>query len=412
MKESIEAKNYFSQPDEVLALLAWLRLVAMASLLLMLGLASWFDVMVIERLLVGSWAASSMLVGVCLSAGSWLLIGRIVITRQHVFYVLLADTTAWFLLVSATGGMINPAVSYALVLLSVAALSLPLLQAAFVMMLMIGLYTWLMGVTGAPVHDMQMMQWHLWGMWLLFVFNSIVLLGVMVVLNKMIREKDYAISAYREETVRSEQLVVMGALAANLAHEMGTPLSTIAMLAEEKNNEDGRLIQQQVERCKLALMQLKTLDLSSRGVKRKSSSEFLGELKQQALLSYPERSCDISDDVNKDVWVSALLKQAVMALLMNAVKAAGSSCRLSMSLKGKYLLVDILHDGEPVSDELLKVLGVNSVDSSSGGVGVGYYLANASIEQLGGALKIRNEEAGVLTRIEFLAESVIAEGSI
>ena len=65
------------------------------------------------------------------------------------------------------------------------------------------------------------------------------------------------------------------------------------------------------------------------------------------------------------------------------------------------MVIDIRHDGEKVSEELLKVLGQQAVESSKQGLGLGYYLANASIERLGGRLQINNQESGVLTRVQF-----------
>ena len=65
------------------------------------------------------------------------------------------------------------------------------------------------------------------------------------------------------------------------------------------------------------------------------------------------------------------------------------------------MIIDIQHDGEKISDALLKTLGRQVVDSNKDGLGLGYYLANASIERLGGTIQISNQTTGVLTRIEF-----------
>ena len=67
----------------------------------------------------------------------------------------------------------------------------------------------------------------------------------------------------------------------------------------------------------------------------------------------------------------------------------------------KELFIDIKHDGLAIKESLIKQLGLQLVKSTSDGLGIGYYLANASIERLSGQLQISNQKDGVLTRVIF-----------
>jgi two-component system sensor histidine kinase RegB len=48
-----------------------------------------------------------------------------------------------------------------------------------------------------------------------------------------IRDRDHRLAAAREQALRDERVVALGALAAGAAHELGTPLATIAVLVGE-----------------------------------------------------------------------------------------------------------------------------------------------------------------------------------
>ncbi len=71
-----------------------------------------------------------------------------------------------------------------------------------------------------------------------------------------LRERDRQLAQARERSLKDRQVMALGALAAGAAHEIGTPLSTIATLARELEreaappSEELRLIREQVERCK------------------------------------------------------------------------------------------------------------------------------------------------------------------
>src|SRR5262249_51700670 len=80
------------------------------------------------------------------------------------------------------------------------------------------------------------------------------------------------IAAIREQATRSERLAALTTLAAGAAHELGTPLGTIAIAAKELEHavaqlpdahagalrDDAQLIRSQVERCRRILDQMAT----------------------------------------------------------------------------------------------------------------------------------------------------------
>lgn len=396
------AFSRFSEPQAVIFLLGWLRILTTGLLVTFCAIAEWAGMQILQPLLdwkrIGLTVA--MVAGLCLAT---LWFRHREAGRNVLLVMLLLDIVAWSLLVDASGGAINPAISYLLVLLSIAALSLTGVQAFLLAIITVGLYGWIM-LSQSPHsghHGHMMMGWHLWGMWVLFVLNTAIMLVVIAVLSRALREKDHAIAAYREETVRNEQLVSMGTLAANIAHELGTPLSTIAIVLDDSEFEEKPLVEQQLERCRKALQQLKTTTRQLNSSKVINSSELLQLWVHEALLLQPGARIHHDDQLQENIYVSPLLEQAILALLNNAIEAASTQVTVVVLRQSEKILVDIRHDGKPVSDELLKLLGHQVVESSKQGLGLGYYLANASIERLGGQLHISNQGDGVLTRISF-----------
>lgn len=398
--------SQFSEPQAVLFLLGWLRLITTSLLLFFCVLAEIINIQAIKPLL--NWP----IIIVC----SFLIIGLSLITyllrhkeirQHHLLFVLLIDIICWTMLVSASGASINPAISYLLVLLSIAALSLSGKQATMLTFITVMLYAWMMG-TQPQIHHGHIMGWHLWGMWVLFMLNAVIMLVVIALLSRALRDKDKAISAYREETVRNEQLVSLGTMAANIAHELGTPLSTISILVSDIEHEDIPAIQQQIDRCKNALAQLKKGASKINEASECDSKSFVQRLVHEAVLLKPEANIEWRDDMQANLEISPLFEQALLALLNNAIDEAHKKVSIRLYEGRQTLVFDILHDGDRVSEDLLKVLGRQAVESSKNGLGLGYYLANATIERLGGRLQIGNQEHGVLTRIEFPLEKVMA----
>ncbi|MEA2733777.1 MAG: two-component system, sensor histidine kinase RegB, partial [Humisphaera sp.] len=100
------------------------------------------------------------------------------------------------------------------------------------------------------------------GQWLAFALVA-ALIGYFVGrVAGALRRREQELSAAREQAARSEQLASLSTLAAGAAHELGTPLGTIAVVAKELElasahdqlvNDDAKLIRQEVDRCRAIL---------------------------------------------------------------------------------------------------------------------------------------------------------------
>ena len=97
------------------------------------------------------------------------------------------------------------------------------------------------GITGE--HDAHGWQadfnLHLLGMWFNFALSAVLIAWFVARMAQSLRERDQRLAVAREAALRNEQLVALGTLAAGAAHELGTPLSTIAVIATELERDRG-----------------------------------------------------------------------------------------------------------------------------------------------------------------------------
>ena len=106
---------------------------------------------------------------------------------------------------------------------------------------------------------------HVSGMWLAFVLSTVLIAWFVVKMGISIRERDKDLALAREQALRNEQIIALGTLAAGAAHELGTPLATMAVVTGELQNEYTekanfriifRIFRDQISHCKRTLTQL------------------------------------------------------------------------------------------------------------------------------------------------------------
>ncbi len=160
----------------------------------------------------------------------------------ELFGQLVVDLVALGILLYLSGGAANPLISFLLVPVAVAALSLPGRLTAAVALLAVAIYTLLMWFyLPLPVADAERAaRLHLGGMWLTFVVSATMIAWFVARMTASIRERDARLAAAREQALRDERVVALGALAAGAAHELGTPLATMAVVVGELE-QDARL---------------------------------------------------------------------------------------------------------------------------------------------------------------------------
>jgi len=347
----------------------------------------------------------------------WRVVRAKTATAGELFSHLLFDIGMLSAIVFLSGGAANPLVSMLLPPVAIAALTLPARCVAVITGVAITAYSLLM-VYYLPLampDATRATRLHLGGMWLIFVVSAVTIGWVIVRTTRVIRQRDAELATAREQALRDERVMAMGTLAAGAAHELGTPLGTMALLAGELANdaslsgpqrEDIALLRQQIGVCKEIITGLSRRAGAERleNAPLQPVNRWLEHLRQGWHAARPQASSRMiiaSDGEAPEIVADPRLEQAVLNLLNNAANATPSPLEVRLGWATDSLGIDIRDHGPGFPPEVLTLGGRTSFPAHERGSGVGLMLTRSAIEQLGGTLTLANpEDGGALARIE------------
>jgi two-component system sensor histidine kinase RegB len=246
---------------------------------------------------------------------------------------------------------------------------------------------------------------HVLGMWFNFALSGVLIAWFVARMAQSIRERDRRLAAAREDALRNEQLVAIGTLAAGAAHELGTPLSTMAVIAKELERDhaddpalvdDLRLLRAQAERCKDILTRLTARAEAAAGV---ACEDYLRQLVEQWQLMRPQVKVSThfaGAQAAPELTVERTLDQALLNLLNNAADVSPQGIELDGRWDEARLTLEIRDRGPGISGEVAARAGEAffTTKGPGGGLGIGLFLANATIERFGGTVNLFNREGG------------------
>lgn len=368
----------------------------------------------------------------------WRLDKRAPVGNAEVFGHLAIDVVALFLLLYFSGGSANPFVSLFVLPPTLAAAMLPARyawgMAAMTLLAYSALMFWnvplappqgdlarwdalLARAAGATEHIAHSSGFalHILGMWLNFLISVAVAVYFLTRMAAALQRQESELSAAREAALRNEQILALGTLAAGAAHQLGTPLATMAVVIRElelhhDNRADLRddlvLLREQVDRCKQTLSQI----LASTGQSRAESlratpvDTCLRDLLEDWQLIRPRTRVHMTLQGPQPapfIAVDRTLQQAILNLLDNAADAQGLNeepLEFRARWSAENLRLDIVDSGPGPPAENWQRLGRAGYSTktiateSPGGLGIGLFLSNATIERLGGTVELRHRD--------------------
>jgi two-component system, sensor histidine kinase RegB len=334
------------------------------------------------------------------------------------------DTLVLSGLLHASGGAYNPFSVLYLVHITLAAVVLGARWTWFLAGLSVSCFGLLFLTQGAghAGHASGLDQ-HLRGMWVAFALAAALTAYFVVKLSTEIETRDAAMAAMRELTLRHERLAAVTTLAAGAAHELGSPLTTIAVAVKELQRSiealppehsralggDAALIRSEVDRCRTILDRLAANAGHASGeapVELRPS-----DIATQITANLPgvhRRRLEVSSGANGAAVAVPLgpLVQAVRSLLQNAFEAGAGPVTLSVDSDAAGLRVLVCDPGPGMTPEVLSRVGEPffSTRPPGRGLGLGVFIARTLSEQMGGRLSLEsNPEAGTRARIEIPA---------
>ncbi|MCL2829649.1 MAG: ATP-binding protein [Betaproteobacteria bacterium] len=388
------------------------------------------------------------------------------ITDGEILLHLLFDTLILTVLLFHTGGSANPFVSLLLIPLTLAAAALPALHAWALAVFCAAAYTALLfwnlplpppqtdmswldeilarasGIASGHSEHLVGFSLHLLGMWLNFICSAALIVTFLTRMAATLREREHELAAAREATLRNEQILALGTLAAGAAHKLGTPLSTLAVALRELELEypgdtalceELVLMQTQVAVCKEILSS--TLAAAgqphARDARTLPLDAYLEELLEDWRLIRPgvavrSRFDSAPGTAIPEVSPGRMFGQALLNLLDNAANAnkigkgaldpldplahhSEHPLEFNVHHDAIRVVIDILDNGPGIAPETAARLGRAPMDRGewtgtaenpgSGrlgglGLGIGFFLTNATVEHLGGTVEIFDRAAG------------------
>jgi len=363
------------------------------------------------------------------------------VTELEIFSQLVIDVFSITALLYLTGGASNPITWVFLLPLIIAAIMLHQSYAWYMVILTTSMYTALMAyniplpsiephmprseMKYSDVKNYELLQQvhamsdthyfnlHIFGMWFGFVFSAGLVAFFVVELAKTLKAQERNLAEARENALRDERVVALGTLAASAAHDMGTPLGTIAIVTHELEQEYPShrfpdlherllLMQQQIDRCKIALS---VMSASAGEMRAESGSvmlltDYIDEVISQWRTHKPSaKLCFfISPEVATQAKIIAelTLTHSIINILNNAAEASppekGIEFHAAWDLN--YAVIKIRDFGPGLPPELIDFAGKQPVISKKRGLGVGLFLAYSTINRLGGKIHLCNSESG------------------
>jgi len=332
-------------------------------------------------------------------------------------------------LLALTGGLQNPFSLLLLAPVSVSATTLPQRQTLLIALL-------------ACLVASVISMWHLplpWDPAERLVFNRIYVIGIWVSIicgvvfiaaytNRVAHDSRQiadALAATELALSRREQLSALDGLAAAAAHELGTPLSTIALAAKEMRAEveegsqlaeDVELIIAQSARCRAILAKLRNLGNEPADLFAEAPlTDILDEVARphegrgKVILFYSEKAAGPAPVFPRSVG----LLYGLGNLIENATDFARQTVRIDSAWDQEAITVSITDDGRGFAPELIARLGEPYLTSrprdpsgsdahKPGGLGLGIFIAKTLLERTGARLRFDNADISGHARVTII----------
>jgi two-component system sensor histidine kinase RegB len=323
-----------------------------------------------------------------------------------------------------SGGATNAFVSLLLIPIAIAAVTLTPLFLGAVALLAIASYSVLLWLLPMSVMHGNM-EGHFIGMWINFLFSSIVVATVVGQMARRISKKEHAIAAFREEQLKQEKIMSLGVASAQITHQLATPIATVQLLVDELSDELPEHpvvvdLQTQLFRCNQSLAEFREMvfEIKEQRSKHVFCNDIIEDMLEHIGLNYPDVNTEFLSDNNQpslcnkaEILADASLLPAILNLINNAVRATKASnsnkIELSSICDQEYWQLSIRDFGRGFTQSALSELGVKPINSEQG-LGMAVFLSHASLDRLGGTLTLTNHvEGGALVTLKL---PLITEG--
>ena len=320
-------------------------------------------------------------------------------------------------LLALSGGLANPFSFLFLAPIMTAAVALPLRRTlvllAFVLACATALLFWSATLRWPDGKAFEPPYLYVHGMWISIAVSGAFIAVYGSRIAEEARQLSSALTATELSLARQQHLSQLDGIAAAAAHELGTPLATVALVVHDlaaqpqfaaQWAEDLKLAEDQIARCRTILGKLSSPDTIAAASLEETT---LGELIEEIVT--PHRLLDVAIDVESEGTApepicrrNAGLIYGLHNIIENAVSFAELRVQIRASWTAAEVRVVIADDGPGFPPQVLGRLGEPYIttrggagrrregDAAAGGLGLGLFIAKALLERTGAVLEIAN----------------------
>jgi len=340
--------------------------------------------------------------------------------------LLLLDTLTLSVMLYWLGGPHNPFTAFYLLHITIAAVLLP------------ALWTWIgVGICSAcyallflspyeiksalGISCCGSFDFHLQGMLLAMVLVGICIAFFVGQLKTVLATREVQLQEAMMLGVRNEKFAGLATLAAGVAHELATPLNTIAIISSDLEKQacdqcentgclaDAKVIRSEVDRCRIILEKLS--ENTTDNIGENPQSFILGEIPERlkeflSPTNHARLSAEVADPRLVIFVPSTTLLQSLAVLVKNACEAdeSGQPVTLRIETDEERVLATVLDKGPGMTAEVAARAGEPffTTKEPGKGMGLGLFLVRMFTERMKGRLDIKTDPGkGTRVSLEF-----------
>jgi two-component system sensor histidine kinase RegB len=369
-----------------------------------------------------------LLIGVTAGSNIWLrnwLREVVPIRPADIGTILVADTVILTGMLSLSGGYENPFAILYFLHVAMAALSVSTIQMWGIAGLTLICYVsliWVRAPLDWPDHysPTQIEDLFLVGRVLAYVLTGALLGFFAARLAHELRDRDQRLAEARLKEERHQRLAALATLSAGVAHELGSPLGSIAIVSKElklaaqrgqTNSEsfiqDAEVIRKEVSRCQQILEKLSDRATGNIGDSMETFGfeDLVDDVQKKLNPDYRARFEAVNELHQEEIFAPRQsLVEALVLLVKNAFQASGEQGAVVLRLRGDLdtLKFAVEDSGTGMAPDVLRRASEPffTTKSPGQGMGLGLFLVRTLAERLNGDLDIKSV-AGTGTTVIF-----------
>ncbi|WP_158967562.1 hypothetical protein [Paraglaciecola sp. L3A3] len=331
-------------------------------------------------------------------------------------FLLVIEVAGINILIAANGAASNPFNAILLVPLVLGFMLLPYLHAAAVLVISIlAQLSQLLLLPEHSHHSGQMLN-HFYAMVGSFILTALLMAAVILYFRVLLARREQSIQQLREKQLRDEQLLAIGTAAAQLSHDVATPVQSIRLILEEileqpSQSELMHNLEQQFQRVEQHLKNWREVadDVREKRQHFYQINELWQSLQHLMAVARPESPIIWQSNIDKNkayICADRTLLPALTSVIINACEAATTTNNKQVRIEslldnagdnGSWCL-NIYNQGQTLDKQAISLLGSRLLPSEHGH-GIGAVLSNATIEKFKGQVNWQQQEQQMLTSV-------------